>query len=182
MNTATVVVLAVIAGVGPGCSSPIVKTTDTKDLPMTEKLREIVEKAIDHPEDHATLELDYARGHDLSGVTRFTVHADGSYTLSSSVTRDEQKHEWSGKLDDPDRKALLRAVDETGLLVVPSSTRNLADDEEPIIVTLRDERLVHELRVWHDDAGPSGFYRFEAHVIPLVKKLSGGEILTIAAR
>jgi hypothetical protein len=80
------------------------------------------------------------------GTTHFTVDADGDFKLESSVTRDEQPHSWSGKLPADDRNAFLRAIESTRLLDVPSSTRNIGDDEEPIIVTVREGKLVHEVR------------------------------------
>ena len=171
-----VVALALVAGIGCPLAAP-----KRKETQMTAKLREIVVKAIAQPEHHAALELEYLRGHDLSGTTQLKVSVAGHYELSSNVTKDEQRRSWSGELAVADRDALLKAIDETQLLDVPSSTRKIHDDEEPIIVTLRYEKLVHQARIWHDDARPSGFYRFEAHINALVKKLSGGEILTIAA-
>jgi hypothetical protein len=177
-----IVVVACLAACGADPAKD--KTKDPpKEMPaMNGNMRDIVANAIQHPGDAAALELDYVRGHDLSGMTRFHVDGAGAYTLSSSVTRDEQEHSWSGTLDAADRDALLRAIRDTKLLDVKSSTRNLADDEEPITVTLRHEQVVHEVEVWHDDAGPSGFAGFEAHVVGLVKKLSGGQILTIPAQ
>ncbi len=155
---------------------------DTTAMNGNGTLRDVIANAILRPADYAALELDYVRGHDLSGMTRFHANATGAYTLSSSVTKDEQEHAWSGTLEAGDRDALLRAIRDSGLLDVPSSTRNLADDEEPITVTLRYRDLVHEVEVWHDDAGASGFHGFEEHVVSLSKKLSGGAILTIPAR
>lgn len=148
----------------------------------TNKLHEVLAKAIAAPQSYAALELSYLRGHDLSGTTKLVVTAAGDYRLESSVTRDEQPKSWTGVLEPSERDALLRAIDDTKLLDVPSSTRNLHDDEEPIFVTLRYDTLVHELRVWHDDAGPSGLAPFEAHVVALAKKLSSGEIVAIPAR
>ncbi len=78
--------------------------------------------------------------------------------------------------------AFLRAIESTRLLDVPSSTRNIGDDEEPIIVTVHEGKLVHEVRVWHDDAVAAGLAPFEAHVLTLAKRLSAGEVLTIPAR
>ncbi|HUQ04361.1 MAG TPA: hypothetical protein VM261_17800 [Kofleriaceae bacterium] len=181
-------ILAVVAGLAGSCRGAAVtdagppKTKDKTVMSGNGTLRDVVDNAIQKPTEYAGLELDYARGHDLSGVTHFHVNAAGAYTLSSRVTRDEQEHSWSGTLDAADRDALLRAMRDSALLDVPSSTRNMADDEEPILVTVSYQELVHELEVWHDDAGPSGFHRFEEHVVALTKKLSGGVILTIPAR
>jgi hypothetical protein len=148
----------------------------------TAKLREVIAKAIANPDASPDLEISYLRGHDLAGTTHFTVNAAGDFKLESSVTRDEQPHAWSGRLTADDRNAFLRAIESTGLLDVPSSTRNIADDEEPIIVTVREGNLVHEVRVWHDDAVAAGLAPFEAHVLTLAKRLSAGAILTIPAR
>jgi hypothetical protein len=181
-------ILAVVAGLACSCGGGAVtdagnpKTKDKSVMSGNGNLRDVVEQAIQEPAAYAGLELDYARGHDLSGVTHFHVNGAGVYTLTSRVTRDEQEHSWSGTLDTGDRDALLRAIRDTGLLDVPSSTRNMADDEEPILVTVRYQDLEQKLEVWHDDAGASGFDRFEAHVVALTKKLSGGVILTIPAR
>jgi hypothetical protein len=146
------------------------------------KLREIIAKAIANPGAYAELEISYLRGHDLAGTTHFTVNAAGDFKLESSVTRDEQPRSWSGRLPADDRNGLLHAVESTRLLDVASSTRNIGDDEEPIIVTVRDRNLVHEVRVWHDDAVAAGLAPFEAHVLTLAKRISAGEILTIPAR
>jgi hypothetical protein len=148
----------------------------------TAKLREILAKAIANPEAYPDLEVSYLRGHDLAGTTHFTVDAAGDFKLESSVTRDEQLHSWSGKLPADDRNAFLRAIESTRLLDVPSSARNIGDDEEPIIVTVREGKLVHEVRVWHDDAVAAGLAPFEAHVLALAKRVSAGEVLTIPAR
>lgn len=183
-------IVAVVAGLAGSCRGAAVTDAGppkTKDKTVMSgngngTLRDVLERAIERPSEYAGLELDYARGHDLSGVTHLHVDAAGAYTLSSRVTRDEQEHSWTGTLATVDRDALLRAMRDTKLLDVPSSTRNLADDEEPILVKVRYQDLVHELEVWHDDAGPSGFDRFEAHVVALTKKLSGGVIVTVPAR
>lgn len=111
--------------------------------------------------------MSYLRGHDLAGTTHFTVDAAGDFKLESSVTLDEQSRSWSGKLPADERDAFLRAVESTRLLDVPSSTRNIGDDEEPIIVTVREGKRVHEVRVWHDDAVAAGLAPFEAHVMTL---------------
>ena len=148
----------------------------------TAKLRKAIAKTIANPDATSSLELTYLRGHDLSGTTKLTVDAAGAYQLASSVTADEQPRSWSGTLSPADRDALWRAVADTRLLDVRSSTRNLADDEEPIMISLQADGLVHDVRVWHDDAGPAGLAAFEAHVIELAKKLSGGAILVIPAR
>lgn len=147
---------------------------------MLEKLREVVAKATSTPDQYAALELDYLRGHGLSGMTRLRVTADGAYELTSAVTADEKERTWSGKLDPADRDALLVAIRDE-LLDASPSTRNIKDDEEPIIIKLRYETMAHELRVWHDDAGAAGLAGFEAHVVALTKKLSGGAIITIPA-
>lgn len=147
----------------------------------TTELREIVARAISAPDRYAALELDYLRGHELSGTVRFKVTGAGDYELDSDATRDERPRSWSGKLDPADREALLSAIGSTGMLDAMSSTRNIKDDEEPILVSLEHEALRHELRVWHDDVGAAGLAAFEAHVNALVRKLSGGEIITIAA-
>jgi hypothetical protein len=184
--------LAVVLAASLGCGRP--PATDARDARpaapsqrqdqtmTTAKLREILAKAIANPDAYPDLEVSYLRGHDLSGTTHFTVRATGDYKLESSVTRDEQPRSWSGKLPADDRNALLRAVEATRLLDVPSSTRNIGDDEEPIIVTVREGNLVHEVRVWHDDAVAAGLAPFEAHVLTLAKRLSANEVLTIPAR
>lgn len=148
----------------------------------TAKLREIIAKAIANPDAYPDLEISYLRGHDLAGTTHFTVNAAGDFKLESSVTQDERPRSWSGKLPAGDRDAFLRAVESTRLLDVTSSTRNIGDDEEPIIITIREGKLVHEVRVWHDDVAAAGLAPFEAHVLALAKRLSAGEVLTIPAR
>src|SRR5262249_48616990 len=156
---------------------------DTKPAPSSErqdptmttaKLREIIAKAIANPAASPDLEISYLRGHDLAGTTHLTVNAAGDFKLESSVTRDEQSHSWSGKLSADDRNAFLHAIESTRLLDVASSTRNIGDDEEPIIVTVREGNLVHEVRVWHDDAVAAGLAPFEAHVLTLAKRVSAG--------
>ncbi len=153
----------------------------SEDPMTTAKLREAIAKTIANPDATSSLELSYLRGHDLSGTTKLTVDAAGAYQLASSVTADEQPRSWSGTLAPADRDALWRAVADTHLLDVRSSTRNIADDEEPIIISLQADGLVHDVRVWHDDAGAAGLAGFEAHVNALVKKLSDGAILVIPA-
>jgi hypothetical protein len=189
---AVLVAVLVVVAADLGCGRrPATDAHDVKPAPSSErqdqtmttaKLREIVAKAIANPAAYADLEISYVRGHDLSGTTHFTVNAAGDFKLDSSVTRDEQARSWSGKLPAEDRNAFLHAVESTRLLDVPSSTRNIGDDEEPIIVTVRDGQLLHEVRVWHDDAVTAGLAPFEAHVLALAKRLSAGEILTIPAR
>lgn len=148
---------------------------------MIAKLREIAHKAQRAPGDHGALTLRYARDHELSGTTRFTVRATGEYELTSNVTMGRQEVSYSGTLDAADRDALLAAINEHGLLDTPPSTRNIGDDEEPVVIGVSYEDLSHELMSWHEDAreNPS-FHAFETHLLGLIRELSGGKIVSSA--
>ena len=126
-----------------------------------EVLREVVAKAARDPLRYHDLTLTYERGHDLSGTTRIELRADGGYTLATQ-DRYGERAESQGTLDAEQREAVLSAV-EGGLLDVPSSTRNLGDDEQPILVGLRYDDSEHRLRIWAGDADANpDFQRFES--------------------
>lgn len=141
----------------------------------TEVLREVVAKALRDPAAHRDLTLTYQRGHELSGITRFELRADGRYTLTTEDRR-RQRVVSPGQLDSEQRDAILAAIEESGLLDVPSSTRNIGDDEQPILVDLRYDDAEHRLRIWAGDASANpGFHRFETILRGVLRDLSDGE-------
>ena len=140
-----------------------------------EVLREVVAKAVRDPAAHRDLTLTYQRGHELSGITRFELRADGRYTLTTEDRR-RQRTASEGELDPEQRDAILAAIEESGLLDVPSSTRNIGDDEQPIIVELRYDDSEHRLRIWAGDARANpGFHRFETILLGVLRNLPDGE-------
>jgi hypothetical protein len=142
-------------------------------------LRQALEQALIDPENAAGLRLEYSRGHALSGVTTFDVDGSGRYDLESNETIGRKAVAYSGTLGEDERLALIQSMLEHDLLATPSSTRNLADDEVPVILTLSSEPVFHELRIWDGDAKRDPeFHAFETALLELVRKLSDGTILT----
>jgi hypothetical protein len=140
-----------------------------------EALREVVAKAARDPAAHGDLTLTYQRGHELSGTTRFELRADGRYALTREDRRGRRETS-SGELDAEHRDVLLAAIEESGLLDVPSSSRNIGDDEEPILVELRYDAAEHRLRIWAGDARANpGFNRFETILHGVLRGLSDAE-------
>ena len=147
---------------------------------MTGKLRELLNRNVATPGLYPELEFDYTNGHDLSGVTHFRVDGAGRYQLSSNVTKGRQALSWKGVLGSSDRDALFATL-EKHFLDVPSSTRNIGDDEVPILVTLRLGDLSHSLKIWHGDAVRNGdFHALETQLVALATRLSGGALLLTA--
>ena len=143
-------------------------------------LRQALEHALADPSD-AALHFTYSRGHALSGITRFELDGTGRYELESNETMGRQAIELSGTLDESDRAALIRAMLDHDLLATSSSTRNIGDDEVPVILTLSAGRLTNELRIWHGDAKRDPeFHAFETTLLDLVRKLSDGKVVTSA--
>ena len=144
---------------------------------MKEKLKEIVAKAIRNPGAYSDLAFVYQRGHDLSGITRFEARAGGAFTLKSDNPRRQRHSFFEGELAVDQRNAILTAIEENHLLDVPSSTRNIGDDELPVIVELNYDDSLHRLFIWADDAHKNvGFHRFEKTLWDLLKQLSNGEV------
>jgi len=142
-------------------------------------LRDALERTLADSADASAPHLAYSRGHALSGMTRFEVDGSGHYRLESNETMGREQVAYSGTLEEDERAALLRAMLEHDLLATPSSTRNLADDEVPVILTLSSGPIAHELRIWDNDARENPeFHAFETALLALVRKLSGGAILT----
>jgi hypothetical protein len=144
---------------------------------MKEKLAEIVAKAARDPTSYRDLALVYQRGHDLSGITRFEMHADGVFTLSTNNPRQQTAGSFNGQLEPDQRAAILTVIDEAGLLDVPSSSRPIGDDELPIIVELSYDHMRHQLMIWANDVSHSaGFQRFEQTLWPILKGIAGDKI------
>ncbi len=144
---------------------------------MKEKLLEIVTKAAASPASYPDLVLVYQRGHEMSGITRFELGEGGRYDLSSDNPRRQTSAHFEGALDVDQRRALFSAVLESGLLDIPSSTRNMADDEIPYDVELHYDDMQHQLTLWARDARENaGFRLFETALWNLFSQLSRGEI------
>ena len=165
------------AGAGPdkGARRPV------GEGQMTAKLREAVAKAAHGQGSDASLELDYSKGHELSGITHFQVDGAGRYRLTSNVTEGRKEFTTAGVLEAAERDGLFVAVENARLLDLASSTRNIGDDEEPVIVTLRRGDQSRRLMLWHDDAVRNpDFHGFEEHLLGLVRKLSAGAVRSTA--
>jgi hypothetical protein len=144
---------------------------------MTEKLEEIVASAARNPASYPDLTLLYQRGHDLSGVTRFELRADGAFTLNSNNPRRHSQVSFAGDLEANQREAILAGIEETRLFGVPSSTRAIGDDEIPIVVELSNGDLRHRWLIWAGDALKNAdFQRFEKLVWNTLRQISHGEI------
>jgi len=142
---------------------------------MKEELREVIAKAVSNPRSYLDLTLVYDKGHELSGTTHFEMRAGGDFSLRSVNPRTQRTISIEGKLEDDQRDALLAAIDQSGLIDVPSSTRNIGDDEPPISVTLSYDNLVQRLLIWDGDARTNPeFQRFESVLRSLLGQLSGG--------
>jgi hypothetical protein len=103
------------------------------------------------------------------------MRAGGDFSLRSVNPRTQRTMSIEGKLEDDQRDALLAAIDQSGLIDVPSSTRNIGDDEPPISVTLSYDNLVQRLLIWDGDARTNPeFQRFESVLRSLLGQLSGG--------
>lgn len=144
---------------------------------MKEKLKEIISKAGIDPSASPGFTLVYQRGHDLSGITRFEMQEDGNFTLKSENPSQQSSTFLEGKLEKRQLNAILTAIKETNLLDVPSSIRNIADDELPVVVELSHGNLSHRLLIWADDAleNPE-FHNFEMTLWGMFKQLSDGKI------
>lgn len=144
---------------------------------MTAQLAEIVAKAARDPDAYHDLSLVYQRGHDLSGITRFEARAGGAFRLSITNPRRNKAVAFEGTLEEGQRRDLLSAIDETGLLAVPSSTRPIADDELPLVIELDYDQSRHRLLIWADDARANAdLGRFERALWPILRQLAGDEL------
>ena len=144
---------------------------------MKEKLKEIVAKAVNNLGSYPDLTLVYQRGHDLSGITRFEMREDCAFTLTTNNPRRQSSAFFEGELEVGQRHAILTAIEETRILDIPSSTRNIGDDELPVVVELGYEDLRYRLLIWAKDAlGNAEFHRFERTLWPLLGQLSDGKV------
>jgi hypothetical protein len=144
---------------------------------MKAKLAEIIAKATRDPTAYRDLTLVYQRGHDLSGITRFELRADGAFTLSTNNPRRQTAGSFDGQLEPDQRDAIIGAIEQTGLLSVPSSSRPIGDGELPIIVDLSYDDLRHRLMIWASDAANNaGFQHFEQVLWPILRGIAGDKI------
>ncbi|TDE96074.1 hypothetical protein EXU48_07510 [Occultella glacieicola] len=115
--------------------------------------------------------LRYQRGHEMSGYLRLAVDADGTAEATSSGRGDLDRRSGSGTLTSEQGRRLGDAVDRAGLRELTGSTRNIGDDEVPIVVSV-DSR---EVLLWAEDAAAvPGFGEFESTVRDLVDVLLAG--------
>jgi hypothetical protein len=146
---------------------------------MKDKLRAAVHDAAFNPGSHPGLTFSYVRGHALSGTTEVTVTAAGSYSIASNVTSGRKPFSRRGELDAGQRDRLLALLDDNDVFGIPPSTRNIADDEEPVVLQLSDGDQTYRLMVWHGDGRKLDRFRaFERGLLALVSELSGGSVLT----
>lgn len=144
---------------------------------MKEKLREIVAKAAAAPGSYGDLGLLYQRGHELSGMTRFEMGEGGAFKLAADRPRRQFKMSREGNLTAAQRMSILSAMDEAKLLDVPSSTRNIGDDEVPVIFEVSYDDLRHRILIWAKDAvNIADLQRFEAALWSVLRELSDGEV------
>ena len=146
---------------------------------MKDKLRAAIHDAAINPARHPSFALKYLRGHELSGTTQFTMTATGAYSVESNVTRDRQPFSRQGELDPRQRDSLLQLLDENDVIAIPPSTRNIADDEEPVGLDFTEGDQAYRLMIWHGDAVKYDRFRaFERGLLALLRELSNGAVLT----
>lgn len=146
---------------------------------MKDQLRALAHEAATHPDRHAGFTLAYSRGHALSGTTQFTMTAAGAYTVESNVTQGRKPFRAGGQLSPAQRDDLLKLLDDNDVIDTPPSTRNIADDEEPVAIEVSEAAQAYRLMIWHGDAVKHArFHAFERGLLALVQQLSGGAVLT----
>jgi hypothetical protein len=151
------------------------------DVRAGRKLGEELAKRLASGDEAPAARLEYARGHELSGTTSFTLAEDGRYELESNQTVGREPVRYEGVLDPEQRRSLFESVERNHVLAVPSSSRNIGDDEIPIDLTIEFGDTVHRLEIWDNDAAANtDFRRFERDLLALVGELSDGRILALA--
>lgn len=145
---------------------------------MREKLREVLAKAVQDSSLYRDLGFSYQRGHELSGITHFELHPEGTFTLTANHPKRQTSHSFQGELSDRQRHQLIATILETQLLDVPSSSRNIGDDELPVQVTISYDDLAHQILIWAEDGQQNAdFHHFEIALWHLFKELSEGAII-----
>lgn len=148
---------------------------------MREKLREALARAVRDATSYRDLGFSYQRGHELSGITHFELHPEGKFTLTSNHPKGQTSHSFRGELSDRQRRHLIATILETKLLDVPSSGRNIGDDELPVQVTISYADLSHQILIWAQDAEQNAdFHHCEQALWHLFKELSEGAIINPA--
>jgi hypothetical protein len=146
---------------------------------MKDTLRAAAHDAAINPARHPGFTLKYLRGHALSGTTQFTMTGAGAYTLESNVTTGRKPFSERGQLEPPQRDDVLQLIDSNDVIATPPSTRNIADDEEPVVIEVSEGDQAYRLMIWHGDAVKHDrFHAFERGLLALVKALSKGAVLT----
>lgn len=121
--------------------------------------------------------LRFQRGHELSGITTFTVGEDGAYTLERTSRRGGPPASFAGTLDGAQRQALFGAVERGAVLALTSSSRPLGDDEQPINLELDGGGERFALTLWAEDARDDPrFGQLTTVLYPLLDQLSAGTI------
>ncbi len=173
---------AAAGGCGEKGKSDTMAANDVSSAPAaaapagaTGKLAEFIAKAAggDGPGPH----VHFQRGHEMSGITDFDVSPDGAFALTRSSRKGGPPQEFRGQLDASQRQALYAALAKAAILSVPSSTRPIGDDEQPIVVSLDGAGQTFTLRIWAADARDSAaFGVLAAALYPLLERLSAGGI------
>jgi hypothetical protein len=144
-------------------------------VPATAKLTETIEKAA--AGQGRGPHVRFQRGHEMSGITAFDVHDDGSYALSRTSRKGGPPLSFTGQLDAAQRQALYGALSRAAILTVAPSTRPIGDDEQPISVELDGAGEHFALSIWADDARNNPhFSELTAALYSLLDQLSGHQI------
>ena len=140
-------------------------------------LRELLAKAAHGAAPAHGLALSYTRGHELSGIVHFELEADDRFVLTADDRRGTRQVDATDVADDAARRAIVAAVETSGVLDVESSSRPLGDDEQPILLELRLGAGSHALRLWAEDARASAaFTAFERQLWDVLVELSDGRL------
>lgn len=173
---------AAAGGCGEKGTSDTMAANDVSSQPAaaapasaTAKLAEAIAKAAgrDGPGPH----VHFQRGHEMSGITDLDVGPDGGFVLTRSSRKGGPPQEYRGQLDAGQRQALYAALAKAAILAVPSSTRPIGDDEQPIVLALNGAGQTFTLRIWAGDARDSAAFGVVAAALyPMIAQLSGGGI------
>ena len=177
MKSLVTCLLLIAAAIGCHKTKESVDMSETDPNKGAAKLEEAVRKAGDDASAVSSLHFEFHRGHEMSGITTFTVEADGSFSLARTAYKAYDAVSVDGMLSAEQIQTLYGAVSRVNVLDIESSTRAIGDDEQPISLEIGDGQSSHKLVIWAKDARENAqFSAFSTTVYALFDTLSDGAI------
>lgn len=128
----------------------------------------------------ADLQIHYHIGNTFSGETDFRLRGDGAYQLSSTVTQERQRRDYSGQLDMTEVQDLARTALSGRLWEVKHFLVKRGRDNPEVLIEVKagKESSATVLSVREVEEVPA-FDKVQSEILTLVHRVSCGEVLEV---